>query len=174
MVPKISEERREARREQILTAAAACFTEQGLHHTTLQDIFRRSGLSAGAVYSYYPSREALLEAVFHRTLARNRRLLGQVPSGTPTEVERQVADGFSRMLDDSDTRELARLDIELFAHASRNETLRELLARSQRALVEAIAARIEDADDDPHVAARAILARLLGEMVLRCTETDRP
>ena len=48
-MPKISDERRAARRMQILEAAWTCFQRQGLHATTMDDIIRAAGLSAGAV-----------------------------------------------------------------------------------------------------------------------------
>ncbi|MGE3872078.1 MAG: TetR/AcrR family transcriptional regulator [Parvibaculaceae bacterium] len=50
-MPKISDEKRLARRMQILEAAWTCFQKQGLHATTMADIINASGLSAGAVYS---------------------------------------------------------------------------------------------------------------------------
>ena len=46
-MPKISDERRAARRKQILEAAWACFQKQGLHATTMDNIIRGAGLSAG-------------------------------------------------------------------------------------------------------------------------------
>ena len=61
-MPKISEEAREARRTQILDAAWRCFDKEGLHATTMQDIIGASGLSAGAVYSYYKSKDDLIFA----------------------------------------------------------------------------------------------------------------
>jgi AcrR family transcriptional regulator len=69
-LPKISEIRRESRREQILEAALACFSENGFHQTAMSDIVRRSGMSHGAVYLYFPAKEDIIEALAddrHRT-----------------------------------------------------------------------------------------------------------
>ena len=49
-MPKVSQEHRDARRAQILRAAAACFERKGYQRTTMADIIRESGLSAGAIY----------------------------------------------------------------------------------------------------------------------------
>ena len=68
-MPKISDERRAARHAQILDAAWTCFQRQGLHATTMDDIIRASGLSAGAVYSYFPSKEELIFAAVTTSLA---------------------------------------------------------------------------------------------------------
>jgi len=62
-MPKISELRRETRRDQILEAALACFSENGFHQTGMADIVSRSGMSHGAVYVYFPSKEDIIEAL---------------------------------------------------------------------------------------------------------------
>lgn len=63
LMPKVSEEHREARRRQIIDAAAVCFARNGFHKTSMPDVFAESGLSAGAVYRYFPSKEALVSAI---------------------------------------------------------------------------------------------------------------
>jgi AcrR family transcriptional regulator len=62
-MPKVSQEHLERRRQQILDAATECFARQGFHATSMQDIFRASGLSAGAVYRYFPSKSSLIKAI---------------------------------------------------------------------------------------------------------------
>jgi AcrR family transcriptional regulator len=61
-MPKISEERREARREQILDAARACVLEHGLEAVSMEMIIARSGLSTGAVYRYFKGKDEILGA----------------------------------------------------------------------------------------------------------------
>ena len=62
-MPKISDKKREDRRQQILEAALACFSEDGFHQTGMADIVKRSGLSHGAVYLYFQSKDDLIEAL---------------------------------------------------------------------------------------------------------------
>jgi AcrR family transcriptional regulator len=62
-MPKISDAKRDARRRQILDAALACFSEAGFHQTGMADIVRRSGLSRGAVYLYFSSKDDIIEAL---------------------------------------------------------------------------------------------------------------
>jgi AcrR family transcriptional regulator len=62
-VPKISQLQRESRREQILEAALACFSENGFHQTGMADIVQRSGMSHGAVYVYFASKDDIIEAL---------------------------------------------------------------------------------------------------------------
>jgi TetR/AcrR family transcriptional regulator, transcriptional repressor of aconitase len=67
-MPKVSQEHLERRRRQILDAATECFAKQGFHATSMQDIFRESGLSAGAVYRYFPSKYSLIKAIAENML----------------------------------------------------------------------------------------------------------
>ena len=65
-MPKITASAKEARRTQILDAAVRCFARRGYHATTIEDIVAESGLSRGALYLYYPSKEALYLALSER------------------------------------------------------------------------------------------------------------
>ena len=63
-------------RRQILDAALALFREHGFEATTIRDIASRAGLSLGAAYYYFHSKEALVGAYYqyvqeeHATRAR--------------------------------------------------------------------------------------------------------
>lgn len=56
----------EARKQDILLAAAQVFTAQGLSIARMDDIAAAAGISKGTVYLYYPSKEKLIEALLHR------------------------------------------------------------------------------------------------------------
>ena len=62
-MPRITDERREARREQVLEAARACLQEHGLEAVSMEMIIARSGLSTGAVYGYFKGKNQLISAV---------------------------------------------------------------------------------------------------------------
>jgi AcrR family transcriptional regulator len=62
-VPRVSEDHLIARREQILTAARHCFMRNGLHNTSMQDLIREAGLSVGAVYRYFKSKNEIINAI---------------------------------------------------------------------------------------------------------------
>jgi AcrR family transcriptional regulator len=61
-MPRITEEHREARRQQILDAARACVLEHGLEAVSMEMIIARSGLSTGAVYRYFKGKDELIAA----------------------------------------------------------------------------------------------------------------
>lgn len=52
-------------RECLLSAAAAAFAEQGVD-ASLEDIARRAGVGIGTLYRHFPTRDALVEAVYRR------------------------------------------------------------------------------------------------------------
>jgi AcrR family transcriptional regulator len=62
-MPKITDERREERREQVLEAARACLQEHGLEAVSMEMIIARSGLSTGAVYGYFKGKDQIINAV---------------------------------------------------------------------------------------------------------------
>src|SRR3954470_17850474 len=53
---------------QIVEAALEAFGERGLAGARLEDIARRAGVAKGTIYSYFPNKEALFQAVIRRTV----------------------------------------------------------------------------------------------------------
>lgn len=62
-MPRVTQEHRDARRRQILAAAREVFAAKGFAQTSTGEIVAASGLSTGAVYSYFPSKNDLVVAV---------------------------------------------------------------------------------------------------------------
>jgi AcrR family transcriptional regulator len=58
-MPKITEERRTERREHILAAARRCFAEHGYEGATVVRLEEATGLSRGAIFNYFASKEDL-------------------------------------------------------------------------------------------------------------------
>jgi AcrR family transcriptional regulator len=66
-VPKFRR-RAEARPDEVLDAALDLFIEKGFAAARVEDIAKRAGLSKGAVYLYFPSKEAIMEALVRRAV----------------------------------------------------------------------------------------------------------
>jgi TetR/AcrR family transcriptional regulator, transcriptional repressor of aconitase len=58
-MPKISEERKTERRTQILDGARRAFAEHGYEGATVARLEEAVGLSRGAIFNYFPSKEQL-------------------------------------------------------------------------------------------------------------------
>jgi AcrR family transcriptional regulator len=67
-VPRVSDAYLAARRQQILDAARTCFLRNGFHATSMQDVIREAGLSVGAVYRYFPSKNDLITALAQQVI----------------------------------------------------------------------------------------------------------
>src|SRR5438132_11532862 len=63
-MPKLLETTRVARQARILRAAVACFARQGYYGTAMEEIAAEAGIAKGAVYVYFPSKEALFFALY--------------------------------------------------------------------------------------------------------------
>lgn len=65
-MPKLSLSQQDERRTRVLDAAEICFPRMGFHRTTMQHICREAGISAGALYLYFDSKEDLIAGIVER------------------------------------------------------------------------------------------------------------
>lgn len=63
-----AEARCEAQRERILRAARQCFVESGFHAANMASIAQTAGVSAGLIYRYFESKNAIILAIIERHL----------------------------------------------------------------------------------------------------------
>ena len=62
----VRQRREDHTRQRILAVAAQCFADGGYAATSIRDIARHVGVTVGAIYVHFPSKEALLVAVYER------------------------------------------------------------------------------------------------------------
>lgn len=62
-MPKVSDEHRAAQRQRIQDAAITAIQRKGLASTTMSDIIKESGLSAGAIYGYWKGKDELIRDI---------------------------------------------------------------------------------------------------------------
>jgi AcrR family transcriptional regulator len=83
-MPKVTEAHRAARRDQILQAAWKCFARKGFHGTSMADVIAEAGLSAGAVYLYFRSKDDIIVGVTSEVFGGiEQRLLGFLAQDEP-------------------------------------------------------------------------------------------
>jgi AcrR family transcriptional regulator len=68
-IPRKRQERGARRIEAIVAAAAALFAERGFDGTSMNAIAKAAGMTIGSLYQYFPSREAIVDAVAEAYLA---------------------------------------------------------------------------------------------------------
>jgi AcrR family transcriptional regulator len=69
-MPKVSEEHKQARREQILAGAQRAFARHGYEGATVARLEEETGLSRGAIFNYFENKEALFVELVRRSSER--------------------------------------------------------------------------------------------------------
>jgi AcrR family transcriptional regulator len=124
-VPKISPAHEQQRRTQILAAAMSCFARQGYHATSMDDVVRESGLSVGAIYSYFPSKEDLFLALCDERANHTLAYMNDVfrRPGPMAEKTSAAVDYFFDLLSD-ELLSLARVNAEFMNVAATSERVK--------------------------------------------------
>ena len=170
-MPKITDAKRESRRQQILEAARACFARDGFHATTTADIVRESGVSQGTLYLYFETKDDMVVALAddrHQGEAFLTALAQSEPD--PVQGLFLMIELYGRSLTDAQRMEARRVGIQGWAEALRNERIHESVTGGVAQVRAAIVRLIERgqragevrADVDPGAAARIMIATFQG------------
>lgn len=180
-MPKVSKAHMEARYEQILDAAVACFAENGFHQTTMQDICRKAGLSPGALYRYFSSKEEMVEASWNRSrVFRAERFDKAQQQRDPALVLHELWRVYMRRLDEGGMETETRLWVQLLAEALRNPRIGEAVRGHWQDVIKRFISIIESAqkqgrlspDLDQEMVARFYVAVLNGLMLQKMLDKD--
>jgi AcrR family transcriptional regulator len=177
-VPKVSAEHLASREEQILHAAWRCFSRNGFHASSMNDVIAEAGMSAGAVYRYFRSKEELIlaaaDAAFAMAESVFEDLLADDAAPSPAEAVEHV---LTRMVGfaERDGYDLTRIGLQAWGEALRNARLAEAAERIYRRLrdhfVEVVrrsqAAGRVPADADPDLAGQALFSLVPGFILQR-------
>lgn len=168
-MPKVTEEHRAARRDQILGAALRCVAEEGFHKTTMGSVIRESGLSAGAVYLYFRSKSDLIRAIAETAVSGVAVAVDELAAAEqvvdPATAVRVVV---QRVLDLSEELgvEVPRLALQAWAEAARDPEIRALIAGEADRIRTAWIAYAERAISAGHVTAGDAGAEAVAESLM--------
>lgn len=120
-----SDDLSEERQKQILDAAIKEFAQHGFHATRMEDIARTAGLSKGAVYLYYKSKDAVITALLRTLFAWELRGTRAIVEGDGSATDRLLA--ITRMFADELERMRVAMPIflEFYAVAFRQSSVRD-------------------------------------------------
>ncbi|WP_408992294.1 TetR/AcrR family transcriptional regulator [Streptomyces sp. 1268] len=129
---RVSQEHLDARRRQILDGAARCFARNGFHGTSMQDVLKEVGLSAGAVYRYFSGKEDIIAAITEETFAVIRGSFEEAsvmsPPPTPDVLLGRALGGvLGGQVYGLQRRTFAALVVQLWSETLRDERLATLL-----------------------------------------------
>ncbi len=158
-----SHEPREVRRAQILEAALQCFGSKGLHDAKMDDIVESSGLSKGAIYWHFKSKEELFLALFDAFEEALFAECEELPREDALEALRQTGEiALMRLLE---MRPLLEAWTEFLRHPTSRRRMGEVYQRTRGRLAETIRdgiARGQIRDCDPDHVAGALTALVEG------------
>lgn len=145
---KVTQAHLDARRQQIIDAANACFTRNGFHQATMQQICAEAQLSPGAVYRYFASKDEIIEAICEEGLQRSMDLIPAAPDSSDTlTAVNDLVDRFFALLQGPDFL-LCSLDVELWAEALRNPRIHAILRRSFEAICQRFAGLVRESQQE--------------------------
>lgn len=132
---RVSQAHLDARRRQILDGATRCFTRNGFHATSMQDVLKEADLSAGAVYRYFRSKEELIAAIAEETFVLIRGAFeAAAEQDPPPGPDLLISEVLGTILDvraeePRPAPGLPRLMLQVWTETLRNEDLAALLRR---------------------------------------------
>jgi AcrR family transcriptional regulator len=127
-MPKLSEQTRARRRQHILTSAWSCFSRNGFHATSMDDVIAASGMSSSAVYRYFRSKEELIDATTDEGLAKVQQifvdLLAYETCPTPAQTLALLVGELDSRVENSEY-DMSRIALQTWAEALRDTALQD-------------------------------------------------
>ena len=162
--------RAEARPDEVLDAALVLFAEKGFAATRVEDVAKQAGLSKGAVYLYFPSKDAIMEGLVRRALvpvAENAAQMLAGFEGDPRDAIRAVLYLIAGKMQDPDTLAVPRLILHEVAQFPQLAQMyrREVLDRAMPVLVNLIHRGIAEGVFRP-VDAELTLRNVVGPLMM--------
>lgn len=115
-------ERRDQQIQRILEAAKTCFVRSGFQGASMQQICAEVGMSPGALYRYFPSKEAIVEAICEADRQDDMTCFGALRDAT-SAVDGLVA-GAMAHITHTHKKGSAPLFAEMRSESMRNEAVR--------------------------------------------------
>lgn len=119
-------QRKAATQERLLIAAVESLAELGYAGTTTTEVVKRSGLSRGALFLHFPTRQALMAAAADRAINELGEVYDAAFTTATSSGEPPAVLAIEAIHHISQTPAMAVVNI-LFAEASTSRTLREVL-----------------------------------------------
>ncbi|MEH0820865.1 MULTISPECIES: TetR/AcrR family transcriptional regulator [unclassified Micromonospora] len=181
-MPRVSDAHLAARRQQILDAARRCFMRDGFHNTSMQDVIAEAGLSVGAVYRYFPSKNDLITSIAQSVIGGADAVFAELAAAEPPVPLVEALDRALTYVDAQAGEDgVLRLAIQVWSESQRDPALAAFVHTTYsgfRDYFALLARRAREAgelppDADPDAVGAALFALVPG-YVLQKVLTGRP
>jgi AcrR family transcriptional regulator len=143
-MPRVTAVTRHGRRQHIIAAAYRCVARKRFEELTIDDVCAEAGLSKGAFYGYFESKQALLLALLEDDAAALDRLMALLGALNLSGIERLRR--FARaMLERADNPAHVQVRADLWAAMLTEKDVRERISAGVRHRREVLRVWIEDA-----------------------------
>lgn len=138
------EEKKAITRSRLVAAAATVFARRGFAGASLEEVADEAGLTKGAVYSNFESKDDLIRAVLHDRLDEPARAIPDLVSDELSIEDRaaRAAELFVRQMEQD--REAALLDVEFSIYLARNPEMVPRFSEGARELRRTMARAMEE------------------------------
>jgi len=173
------EQTKQQNRQAILDSAREVFAEMGYQAATVRDIIRRTGLSVGAFYNYYRSKEEVYEALSDDGVRRFRPILAaqyQAATDFQTYIRGAIDAYFNFLVEEHKAERATPAPGERHPHL-RTETpeMQAVFEQVRWSISDALAAGGGETVDADYLAAACIaIAREIGERMVERRPMDVP
>jgi AcrR family transcriptional regulator len=170
-MPKVTEAHSAVRRQQIIDAAYRCFARVGFHQATMRDIYAEAKLSPGAVYHYFDSKDAIIQASFEFDYERSLELFAAaLLREDPLQALHDLLDFFFRGLASAAALGAPRVNVQSWGEAVVKPPLLAAIRRLRDRYLEALTQIIRkgqttghfDPSLDPQAVGRMLLSLYYG------------
>ena len=148
-MPKLKPDVQRARSEHILDSAERCFVRAGFHRTSIHDICKEAGISPGALYVYFDSKEALIAGISERDRAEFADRLATLATA-PDFIEALRVLGEQYFLEEP--ADMHRMCIDIGLESTRNPRIGEIHQRFDRFIVESFEKLFQKLKDEGRIA----------------------
>jgi AcrR family transcriptional regulator len=146
-MPRITPAHEQEVRDRIVQAAVHVFAEKGFHRATMQDVVRQSGLSVGAIYTYFKGKDELILAgcdlITGGELSELRRRVSSIP-----DFRDRLTAAIGFFFDQLDVERARaggpRFLLEAWATADSEPAIREMLQARRRDMVGTAVALLQE------------------------------
>ena len=156
-------ERRDLQIQRILEAAQACFVRSGFQGASMQEICAECGMSAGALYRYFPSKEAIVAAICQADREDEMTCFHAVRNAT-SALDGLVEAAMAHITH-THRKGSAPLFAEMRSESNRNETIRETVDGHKHEIAALIGSLVSGAIDrgeiDPVVSMPTLMGILM-------------
>lgn len=106
--------RKDARPEEIISAALEVFADRGFAATKLEDVARKAGVTKGTIYLYFENKEALFKALIRQTIVpviAKGEAIAQAFTGSARELFERLIREYWRVVGETSLANIPRLMI---------------------------------------------------------------